>query len=301
MNTPLPAGAPPHQVPPKPRLPRVVVVDDDPAICRLVALVLEGEALDLVPCGSVEQARAALRSGPVHLLLTDLMMPGESGHDLLRQLQSDPDLPRPAHVAVFSAGLDASTREGLAALGVWRQLAKPVSIHHLLDTVHEALSGTGSPTVAAPAALPVRSADTPGPQGGSEQPSRDSAAPDQAEAVSLYFGGDSALFQAYRQACLPLFADDLALGDAALAKGDVAALRRLGHSLKSVWRTLGETSAAQAAQALDSAAQATAAPKPVASPTVEPGTPGLNPVIEAAWAQTRQHLARLSRRLPEGG
>jgi len=257
-----------------------VLVDDDPAIRRLVSMVLEHEPLDLVLCASVAQARTALRAGPVRLLLTDLMMPGETGHDLLLQLREDASLPHPAHVAVFSAGLDAATQQRLQGLGVWRQLSKPVAMGVLLATVRDALTGLLPAAPEEPAELEQQAQPVP--------PSLPpSALAQRQHAIATYFAGDAALFDIYRSSCAPVFADEIAQGQAALAQGDAAALRRLGHSLKSVLRTLGENAAADAAQALDTAAQAADVASPVQALRM----------LSPAWEGLRQQLNEVVRSL----
>jgi CheY-like chemotaxis protein len=228
-------------------LPRVVLLDDDPAICRLVELILEEEALALTTCASVAQARAALAQAPTRLLLTDLMMSGETGLDLLEQWQADPGLPRPARVVVFSAGLDAPTRSRLARLGVWRLLAKPVAVSELLGVVRKALDSGDDPPAEGDPAAPAVAQASPTPSGAGEGA--------RAHAIAGQFAGQAALYDAFRSSCLALFRDDLSQGDAALSAGDAATLRRLGHSLKGVLHGLGETAAGDAAERLDLAAQ----------------------------------------------
>ena len=83
--------------------PRVVFVDDDAALRRLAELSFEGMDVDLVLCDGAEAARAALRAGPADLLITDLMMPGETGIELLHSLVQAPALRGNARLAVFSA------------------------------------------------------------------------------------------------------------------------------------------------------------------------------------------------------
>lgn len=217
-------------------LPRVVVVDDDAAIRRLVELALEGLPIQLALCASAAAARAALREREAALLITDLMMPGETGVDLLRSLQVDPSLRGDARLAVFSAGLDAARRAELQALGVWRLLDKPVSTLALEDCVCEALGlATDSADVAAPETAP--------PDDGAD-----------ALAAAAHFGGDVALFRAFRDGCLAQFPLDRAAGDAAVATGDVAALRRVAHNLKSVLRLLGLEPASRLAARLEQSA-----------------------------------------------
>lgn len=215
-------------------LPRVVVVDDDAAIRRLVELALEGLPIELVPCASAPAARAVLREREAALLITDLMMPGETGVDLLRSLQADAGLRGSARLAVFSAGLDPARRAELQALGVWRLLDKPVSTLALEACVCDALSLEADAGVDAP---PV--------------PADDDA---DAQAAAAHFGGDMALFRAFRDGCLAQFPLDRAAGDAACATGDGAALRRVAHNLKSVLRLLGLEPASRLAARLEQAA-----------------------------------------------
>jgi CheY-like chemotaxis protein len=85
--------------------PRVVCVDDDASIRRFVELALEDLPVELLTCADATTARELLRQGPVALLITDLMMPGESGFELLASLMADPALRGGALLAVFSAGL----------------------------------------------------------------------------------------------------------------------------------------------------------------------------------------------------
>lgn len=217
--------------------PRVVFVDDDAALRRLAELSLEGTEVDLVVCDGAEAARAALRAGPARLLITDLMMPGESGIDLLRSLERDPALRGGARLAVFSAGLTADTRERLAGLDVWRVLQKPVTLTLLERCVADALQDAPASVVDGPASAE----DT-------------KSAADRADAVSGYFAGEQALFDAFLASCREQFAGDTREGDEALAAGDLPALRRLGHSLKNVLAMLGLPDGAAQARALERAA-----------------------------------------------
>lgn len=213
--------------------PRVLLVDDDASIRRFVAMALEDMAVELVEAAGVPQAREALRGAPFQLIITDLMMPGETGFDLLQHLADHPAQRGDARLAVFSAGIRAETRARLDALGVWRHLPKPTSLTDLEQCVRDAVGAAPAPAVVpAPAA---------------------SAGLTDAERAALaqHFGGDEALFLAYRASCLAQFANDQRAGDAALAQGDAGALRRLAHSLKSVLATLGHVDAGAIARQLE--------------------------------------------------
>jgi DNA-binding response OmpR family regulator len=226
------------QTPPAAR-PRVLLVEDDAALRKLVALVLEVLDIELVSCANGADGLAELRAAPVHVLITDLMMPGLSGYDLLQALADAPALRGTARVLVCSAGLDARARARLALLGAWRMLDKPVSVQVLEDCVREALR------------LSALDASAPEPASGVGE--HDEAGAEQA-VISQYFAGQTALFAAYRADCLLQFAHDLQTGDRALAARDAPAVQRLAHNLKSVLRMLGREAAAAQAQALEAAA-----------------------------------------------
>lgn len=212
--------------------PRVLLVDDDASIRRFVALALEDMDIELVEAANVAAAREALLGAPYRLIITDLMMPGETGFDLLQHLADHPARRAGARLAVFSAGMRADTQARLNALGVWRRLSKPTSLTELEQCVRDAVGGGPSTLDAAAPAL----AD-------SEQ-----------AAMAQHFGGDEALFLAYRASCLAQFANDQRAGDAAVASADAAALRRLAHSLKSVLATLGQAAASAVARQLEDCA-----------------------------------------------
>ncbi|MCW5667205.1 MAG: response regulator [Piscinibacter sp.] len=197
---------------------RVVLVEDDASIRRFVALALEELPLTLVECASLQAGRAALAE-PADLLVTDLMLPDGNGIELLA---GPPPQPRSI---VFSAGVNAALRERLQALGVWRILDKPVSIGALLEAVESALGAAPAPV--AP------------------------AAPASGDAVQRHFGGDAALFAAFRDQAVQQFAADLAEGDRCAAAADLPALRRLAHSLKSVLLLLGDEVASEQARQLE--------------------------------------------------
>ncbi len=231
-----------------PAHPAVLLVEDDASIARFVTLALEGMPLTLVSCASAEQAQSLLQSQPFALLITDLMLPGASGVELIEWLRSSPQAGCSA--VVFSAGVRADVALRLEQLQVWGVLRKPVSVAQLVDCVESVLAAqpAGSP---APASVQATEADVPVDMQ-ADMPA-DVPADGGPAAVSSYFGGDAALFHSYRASCLAQLPDDVALGENLLAARDAAALRRLAHNLKSVLRLLGHEQASGLAQTLEQA------------------------------------------------
>ncbi|MCZ7617531.1 MAG: sigma-54 dependent transcriptional regulator [Myxococcota bacterium] len=68
------------------RMSRVLVVDDEPGVRESLRLMLEDEH-DVVAVGRVEDALRVLDERATDLVLLDLVMPGRSGLDLLRELR----------------------------------------------------------------------------------------------------------------------------------------------------------------------------------------------------------------------
>ncbi len=207
--------------------PRVLLVEDDAAIRRFVEAVLEDLDVELHTTDCIAEAMAALMGAPFALVLTDLMLAGESGRSLVERLHGDPSLACGPRVAVLSAGLSPEVAADLQQLGAWRLLHKPVSVDQLRRCVLEAVESGAAPGAVAPAA--------------------------QGDVIDTYFGGNMRVYLAYRSACELQFPIDIAQGDRALELQDAPAMRRLGHSLKSVLLALGHTQAAEHARALDTA------------------------------------------------
>lgn len=68
--------------------PLVLVVDDEPSIVELIVQVLEDEGCACLRAYNGSQAWNVLRSRHVDLLLSDIMMPGMDGLELLQLVRT---------------------------------------------------------------------------------------------------------------------------------------------------------------------------------------------------------------------
>ena len=62
--------------------PRVLAVDDDPSVLRWLAAILSSADLAVDHCGSAAEAQSLLGERSYSLVITDLQMPGASGHSI---------------------------------------------------------------------------------------------------------------------------------------------------------------------------------------------------------------------------
>jgi two-component system phosphate regulon response regulator OmpR len=121
--------------PPPDNAPHILVVDDDHRIRALIARLLGDAGYRVSTASDVSVARSALRGLTFDLVVLDVMMPGESGLDLARELKAESALP----ICMLTALAEAENRiEGLEA-GVDDYLAKPFEPRELLLRIQNIL------------------------------------------------------------------------------------------------------------------------------------------------------------------
>jgi CheY-like chemotaxis protein len=86
----------------------VLVVDDDPAVRRLVFETLSADGLELIEAVDGESALEAIATRKPDAVVLDLMMPGLDGFGVLERLQSDPETKLLPVVVLTARRLSAS-------------------------------------------------------------------------------------------------------------------------------------------------------------------------------------------------
>jgi two-component system response regulator HydG len=115
---------------------RILVVDDDLACRNLAALLLELSGHSPTPVATVAHALELIDAEGADLVLTDLMLPGESGLDLVLGLRERRvDLP----VIVMTGSDDTELIARALELGATTVLRKPYSPKWLEAAVGQAL------------------------------------------------------------------------------------------------------------------------------------------------------------------
>jgi diguanylate cyclase (GGDEF)-like protein len=117
----------------------VMMVDDDPMMTDVIQTYLEEAGYRrFVSLNDPLLALDTLRRCRPGLLLLDLMMPGLSGFDILKQMRLDDDL-RYTPVIVLTAASDVATKLQALELGATEFLAKPVDASELILRVRNSL------------------------------------------------------------------------------------------------------------------------------------------------------------------
>jgi two-component system, cell cycle response regulator len=132
---------------------RILVVDDVPANARLLEARLRAEGCDVRVALNGADALRLARSGPVDLVLLDVVMPGLTGFEVCRALKADP---LTAHVPVVLVTALDEPQDRLKGFecGADDVVTKPVDGTALVARVRSLLRREArSPRAAPPAAV----------------------------------------------------------------------------------------------------------------------------------------------------
>ena len=130
----------------------MLVVDDEPELVRLVARVLQSYGYKVIPATGPGAAMVAFgaSTGPIDLLLTDVVMPGATGPVLAERLRGvDPQLS-----VLFMSGYSEEGLPGGATNRKTPLLAKPFTPETLARAVRavlDARAGERVPSTGSPA------------------------------------------------------------------------------------------------------------------------------------------------------
>ena len=120
---------------------RILLVDDDPGLLRLLSIRLRAEGYDVEAVESAHKALATLNRFSPDLVITDLRMDKMDGIGLLKELQTRSPGLRVVIITAHGTIPDAVVATQSGAFGF---LTKPVDKDELMVTVEKALKVSGS-------------------------------------------------------------------------------------------------------------------------------------------------------------
>lgn len=123
------------------RAPRVLIVEDEPALLGAFSRHLEQLGFDVTQAATIQQARAAVWEQLPDVVLLDVLLPDGSGYDLCAELRRMTSAPI---IYVTALGQDNAVVRGLAAGGD-DYLTKPFSLDVLTARINAQLRRSGAP------------------------------------------------------------------------------------------------------------------------------------------------------------
>jgi two-component system phosphate regulon response regulator PhoB len=120
---------------------KILIVDDDPAICEMLRLALERNGYTATEAGDATQARRILASDQPDIVLLDWMLPGQSGYEFVRSLRRTSVH---NHIPVIMLTARDLEQDKIAALeaGADDYISKPFSVKELLARIKAVLRRT---------------------------------------------------------------------------------------------------------------------------------------------------------------
>jgi two-component system, OmpR family, phosphate regulon response regulator PhoB len=116
----------------------ILLCDDEEVLRQLVRATLGNEEYSIVEAADGDESLELARETRPDLIVLDMMMPGRSGLDVLRELRADPEISA-IPVIMLTARARESDRDKAVAAGADRYLAKPFSPLELLSLVEDLL------------------------------------------------------------------------------------------------------------------------------------------------------------------
>ena len=110
---------------------RILVVDDDPSIAEMLALLLESEGFEVSVCATGNNALPLFRADRPDLVLLDVMLPGLDGVSVCRLIREESDVP----IIMMSARTDSVDVIAVLEAGADDYVTKPFENSVLLARV----------------------------------------------------------------------------------------------------------------------------------------------------------------------
>ncbi|MEC8389296.1 MAG: response regulator [Planctomycetota bacterium] len=119
------------------RLPRVLIVDDDPDIIESIRFALKSKNVDVLIARDGNQGLAMAEKEEPDLVILDMMMPKRSGFLVLEQLRQTSL--RPMRFIMITANEGNRHKQYAETLGVDDYIQKPFPMDRLLGSVERLL------------------------------------------------------------------------------------------------------------------------------------------------------------------
>jgi two-component system response regulator PilR (NtrC family) len=115
---------------------RILIVDDEEVLQDVLSSLLRKEGYETVSARSGEEALSLLRQGDIDLVLLDLMLPGMSGQEVLRQIRREDPQQVVVMITAYSSveGAIEAMREG-----AFHYIPKPFKNEEVLLTIRQGL------------------------------------------------------------------------------------------------------------------------------------------------------------------
>lgn len=119
---------------------QVLLIEDEPNIIEAISFILSRDGWKVQTHSNGQTAIEAVRETGPDLVILDVMLPGMSGYDILRELRGDTEMAG-LPVLMLTARGQTKDRELAEKFGASRFMTKPFSNAEVLEAVRALVSG----------------------------------------------------------------------------------------------------------------------------------------------------------------
>jgi DNA-binding NtrC family response regulator len=119
---------------------RILIIDDDPAICEYMQTLLEKDGFIVKTLSDPTLAEQEVRQGEYHVIILDLMMPKMDGIEVLRRIRAiDTDIA----VVIFTAHPNLDTAVASMKLDAVDYIKKPFNVDEFREVLSRVMKKKG--------------------------------------------------------------------------------------------------------------------------------------------------------------
>ncbi len=112
----------------------ILIVDDDEGIRKTVSNFLTRAGHKVFECESGKETLKILKNENVHIVLSDILMPGMDGNELLKRIKKSPDFKETIVILITGYGNVKGAVEAMRN-GAYDYLLKPINIRELITII----------------------------------------------------------------------------------------------------------------------------------------------------------------------
>ncbi len=135
---------------------RILIVEDDAAVVRLLERSLRAYGYEVVSTGSGEEAIQLVSTGSIDLVLLDIALPGIDGHQVLARIRA---IDRMLPVLMLTARDDTRSKVSALDSGADDYLTKPFDLEELLVRIRALIRRRGRPQLPQPSSALLQAGD----------------------------------------------------------------------------------------------------------------------------------------------
>jgi DNA-binding response OmpR family regulator len=121
-------------------VPAILIVDDSLTVRTDLGEALEAAGFRAIPCGTIAEARNALRTQQIALAILDVRLPDGDGIELLKQIRRDPTI---GELPVLMLSSEAEVKDRVRGLqtGASDFIGKPYDTTHVIARIRQLIGG----------------------------------------------------------------------------------------------------------------------------------------------------------------